>query len=75
MMRKAAPERFLPTADPVQQLAARSLVRGFRDGLGAAAVVLFEPSRTLRRECAGRGVAGDWTVVGRTLRRAAGFAD
>lgn len=52
--------------------AATTIRNGLADGVGGAALIVADGERrAFRRRYAGRGIAGDWGVVGSTLRQAA----
>src|SRR4051794_29549289 len=62
--------RFLGGSASAGEKVAVTVRKGLADGIGGAALIIAGDKKSLPRRYAGRGIGGDWNVVGSTLRRA-----
>lgn len=69
MRKQSRTGRFLTAKEAEGQHPTKCFARGFVDGLGSAATIT-ERTATNYRRYEGRGLKGDWSAVGRTIRRA-----
>lgn len=68
MRKQSKSGRFLSAKEAEGKRPTKCVARGFVDGVGGAAV-LAEPMAPRRRKYEGRGLKGDWSVVGQSIRR------